>query len=329
MTTTQQANTYPDPPYAGVGIGCGIFARMSARVPVLGILGDSISHGTGDNSDPLWGGAAIERGLRAQIPVINVSCQGDEFSLYFTRPDGRAALLDGSITHLLVSLGRNDVSVGRPAPQIAHSLETAVAPYLARGVKVYAVTITPQSVSTDKFATVQNQLPYHPDHEAVRLAHNAWLRRNWQRLGLSGIFDWAHAVDPLDSGIWPAHGGCGNYAVGVPTLADGTIAGVRRAVFSTGQDYGGRSYPPNQAAHPCIVQRYPDDPARSGDAVITCTTDAEGVVTSFAVVESGHYTIAPMVMAAGCLTTDGTHPTGLGYNLMIAGSGFGPQAFTL
>ncbi len=329
MTAATAENTYPTPPYAGVGAGCAIYGTLSAAVPVLGILGDSISHGSGDYADPVWGGAAIERGVRAQIPVINVSCQAEDFAGYLGRPDGRRAFLDDAITHLVVSLGRNDVSMGRSGEEIAASLQHTIAPFLERGVRVFAVTVTPRTGSTDQYTTVRNQQTHHPDHERARLAYNTWLRQNAQAVGLAGIFDWAHAVDPLDTGVWPAYGNGGHGAVGVATLSDGHIAHVRRARFSAGREHGGTGYPPDQTAHPCVVLRYPDDPIRSGDAIITCETDADGVVMSYSVVEGGQYTVPPMVAPAGALTADGTHPTGLGYNLMIAGSGFGLQAFTL
>jgi lysophospholipase L1-like esterase len=329
LSASAQTNSYPDPPYAGVGIGCAIYARTSGRVPVLGILGDSISMGTGDNSDPVWGGASVERGLRAQIPIINVACQAENFRTYFSRTAGRAALLAGAITHLLVGLGRNDISSGRPQTQVASDLQEAIAPFLTQGVKVYAVTVTPRSLSTDNWATTENQTIHVPHQELVRLKYNAWLRQNWPAIGLSGIFDWAHAVDPHDTGLWLADGTRGNASLGVATLGNDSIASVALPVFSRGTAYGGRSYPANQAKHPCVVHRYPDDPIRSGDAVVTCATDAQGVVIAFAVVDGGRYGIPPMVTPAGPLTADGTHPTGRGYNAMIAATGFGLQAFTL
>lgn len=329
MSATTQANVWGVPFFTGgVGFGCGIYGTLGTPVPIIGAIGDSITQGIADNPDPLWGGTSVERGLRSSIPWISLHRQSESFTSYLTRTDGRATLLRNSATHLMVWLGRNDITSNHSLATIQGDFRTTIAPYIARGMKVYTATITPISTSTDSWATVANQAVSSAPQEAIRVAYNAWLRANYTSLGLAGVFDWAHAVDPNDTGLWPADGSAGRNAVGAATLTANTVTAVVPAVFSVGTA-AGTGYPISQAALPCAVYRYPDDPIQLNDAVITCTTSGTGTVTSYTVVSGGSYTIPPMVTPIGQWVSDGTHPTMRCYNQIISATGFSASKFSL
>lgn len=314
----------------GVGSpGFAIYGQLASAVPIVGLIGDSITQGVKDFPDPVYGGLAVERGLRSQLPVVNVARQAETFATYQTRTDGRNRLLVNACTHLLFFMGRNDVSAALTSAQIQAALVKAINPYLARGMKVWTATVTPISTSSDAWATSGNQAVQNAGQDVNRLAYNAFLRSSYASVGLSGVFDWAHVVDPGDTGIWLADGTAGKSAVGVPTLTGTALTSVALAPYAGNAGYGGTGYPVSQAALPCVVTRYPDDPIRTNDAVVTCATDGTGAVTSYTVVSGGAYSIPPMVCPVGQWTDDGTHPTYRAYNAIIAATGFSPASFVL
>jgi lysophospholipase L1-like esterase len=82
--------------------------------------------------------------------------------------------LDG-YTHAVVMLGINDVNQSNiSASQVADNLALVWRRAATRGLKVWGCTITPNSTSTDAWATVGNQTP--GTYEAKRLTVNAWIR---------------------------------------------------------------------------------------------------------------------------------------------------------
>lgn len=330
QTTTTFTPDLANPPFnQGTGFMPQVLARTSTRVPVVGMLGDSITQGSGDQTDPTWGATSWARGLRGVIPAVNVGRFAEQASNYLSNPRGRSSVLRDSITHLVFAYGRNDFDSSVSSATMLTRMQNTLNPYLARGVKCYVATVTPRTTSTDSWITEVNQTVHNAGFEAQRVAYNAAIRANWASYGLSGIFDFARVMDPTDSGKWIVTGYTGRFSYGAATLTGGAITAVSRPSYSAGTAYGGAAYPASQSAHPCNVYRYADDPIRTGDATITCATDGSGVVTSFSVVSGGSYTYAPVICPQGNYTNDGTHPTSLGYTAMFAGANFGPQAFSL
>jgi lysophospholipase L1-like esterase len=82
-------------------------------------------------------------------------------------------------THILCELGVNGLSAGF-ATWSSHLLGTgtkgAWGSLAAFGVPIYQTTITPQTTSSDAWATVNNQTVASAGNETARLAANAWLR---------------------------------------------------------------------------------------------------------------------------------------------------------
>lgn len=330
LTTTTLTPDLGAPPFHQ-GSGCmpAVLGRLSRPVPVLGLLGDSITQGlmSGETADATYGGCGVERAIRNVIPVMNVARHAERATHYLGVPDGRSALLREAVTHLVFAYGRNDFDGSASAATMVSRLQSTIGPFLTRGVTCYAGTVTPRTTSTDGWITTANQTVHNAGFEAQRVAYNALLRANWRSYGLAGVLDYAWAVDPTDSGKWNVDGTAGLNAVGTPTLTAGAITSVARAVMSAGSAVTGSGYPLSQAALPCIVTRYPDDPVRGPDAVVTCATNGSGQVTGYTVVSGGAYSIPPMVCPAGAWTNDGTHPTHRGINAMIAGSGLSAAMF--
>lgn len=328
-TSSVRTHSYPAPTQAtGLGFQVSVRARTAAWLPIVGILGDSISQGSGERGiDPVYGGSSFERAFRNACGVTNVSRQSEQFTDYTGRRDGRTKLLRDNVTHLMVNYGRNDLSNGASSATIQARLQSVVAQWLNMGVPCYAITLTPITTSSDSWATTANQTVASAPQEAQRVAYNTWLRANWKSIGLSGIFDVAWAVDPTDTGKWGADGTAGERAIGVATLTGNAITAIARATLSAGTAYGGASYPLSAASHPLVIYPYPDDPIQTGGGAGTCATDGSGVVTGYTVTSGGVYTIPPLIAPRGRWTTDGIHPSNRGMNEIIYHTGLSASAF--
>lgn len=89
----------------------------------------------------------------------------------------------------------------------------------------------------------------------------------------------------------------------------------------------GQGYPALEAALACRVLRHPDDIISGEDAVVSCTTDAEGRVNGYTVHAGGRYTRPPLVAPCGQWTSDGLHPSRRGNDELIVRLGFGAARF--
>jgi lysophospholipase L1-like esterase len=315
---------------AGLGYAPVVFGTPLIRVPVLGIMGDSIGVGAGDYADsvawvPAWG-----RALKNKIGFLNQSIGGSTMVSWLARLNGTAQLYLDSITHLLFELGVNDISIGQTLAQLQANFITLTSPFLARGVKVYALTLMPHTTSTDGWITTTNQTLLGT--EAIRQGYNTWLRANWRTLGLSGIFDDARAVDPTDSGKWGADVGASASGVAsqqaalVATLTGGVISAINRNILQSGST-SGAGYP-STVTLPWVAVPYPGETGSGGAG--TCTTNSSGnVITQIITTPGSGYSYPPMINITGPWTADGLHPTVRGYNQLFANNGFTPSAFTL
>lgn len=307
------------------GFSPAVYGRMVTPQPIVGIIGDSISVSTAARVDPTTSACPFEAAFVGRVPVINVSKAGDSMAQYVTRNDGRTAMLRDSITHLIVSMGRNDMSSATTA---LTNLQTIIKPFIARGVKCYAVTVTPYTSSTDNWTTISGQTYNSAAQEAQRQTYNTSLRANWATYGLSGILDWAYAVDPTNSGYWPAGENAGINAVGFSTLTNGVVTSVARGSYNIGGTTGGTGFPAG-ATIPCVVTPLPGD--RGGGAVVTANVDSSGIIATFNVVSGGSgYQYPPLVAPYGQWTGgDGIHPSARAWHQMIAKCGIGPSLFSI
>lgn len=323
LDATTQTTTWTDS-----GFAPAIYARHVTPCPVVGILGDSLSgSGIPVLASPTYPALNVDLSMQGQIATLNCARGGDAgFEMFVNGRThaGRDAQMRNRITHLFYLMGRNEVAA---LATMQATIQKATAPYIARGVKVYACTVTPVSTSTDNWATTVNQTT--DASESNRLAYNAWLRASFGSIGLTGIFDWAHVVDPSDTGKWNADGTAGASGYGVATLSGGTVASVALATFNGGIDSKGSGYPGSVGATiPCTVAAFPGDPGTG--AAVHGLSDGSGRCASFVVDTPGSgYVIPPMVAANGQWTTDGTHIAPRAWHQIIKLSGMNPALLTL
>lgn len=145
---------------------------VSPDTPVVAIIGDSISAGTGDNQRG-WPEASLD----ARYSFQKVAYPSEQMSKWVdnngaTRYRRLSFLARVHVTHILALHGRNDMDLN-----ITVLKQQAVNYWLTLGryAKTWAHTITPYTSSTDAWATVANQTPFGTS-ETNRIDYNTWLR---------------------------------------------------------------------------------------------------------------------------------------------------------
>ena len=147
--------------------------------PVIGILGDSIFNGTGDSSFA-FGGLA-QRALNNNYSFQKVTFPGEPLTGWLgssgygdtrCRRVGLLALV--GCTHIVTDYTVN--SLATTTIQADAVKAWRVMAKIAPG-QVFVTTLTPQTTTTDGWATTGNQaIQYPSDREPRRLAFNAWIR---------------------------------------------------------------------------------------------------------------------------------------------------------
>jgi hypothetical protein len=326
-------NTPQTPTWNLAGFAPVVYATLATPCAAVGLVGDSWGTITGDWLNPAVGHNGWGRAMRGAIPLINLARGGDSAANYFSRPEGRNLVLRNGITHCIWEMGGNDLFGGASIGAMIGNLEAAIDPFLDRGIKCYAVTLTPRSTSIDGWMTASGQTPVSAAVEAVRVPYNAWLRANYASVGLSGVFDPAHAVDPNDRGIWGADPNIG-FAVGTPcagfaTLSNGGIASVANAPY-TGNSSAGGPYPSGTQTVPCIVYPYPNTGGSGAGVTATIDPSFNGVGSYTVTTPGSGYTYPPMISTAGTWTADGVHPNSRGWNEVLNACGnIAPETFVL
>jgi hypothetical protein len=313
---------------AGAGVSGIPMAKLSTRIPVLGIIGDSWSQGAADLADPLYpASTTFLRALRNKMPVICTGVGGYLLAGYVAGSVGQQALLKNGITHLLIEPIVNDLTNGlHSLAELQANLQTIVTQYAGRGINLFAWTGTPHSTSTDGFISTGNQTVSSATGEAIRLAYNSWLRTNYAALGFTGLLDAAHVIDPTDSGLWSFDAGVTAFSPANPAALSATISGggVNAILFA---GTGGLNYPASTTLN-WTSYAYPGDPG-SG-ATGTVTTNASGNITSYVITTPGTlYTAPPMINLLGPWTADGLHGNPRAWNELIHGLNLGPALFTI
>ena len=324
-----KANTVSQTGFGAVAV----YARQRTQTAVLGLLGDSITAGkTGAEApDPKTGALFLEKGLRGEIPVMNIARGTDGMALYMARNEMRNLFFrapDGgvAITDMVFSFGRNDLTSSLASLQSMY--QTCIGAFLARGIRVRGVTITPRTTSTDGWTSTANQTV--DSTETRRQEFNSWLLANWSGLGLTGLLDWAHVIDPTDSGKWGfdtgLSGSTQNGAAPFATMSGRAIGSVARAAYN-GNSASGSGYT-NGASIPCIIYPMAGDSGAGGGAV-TGVVNGTGNVTTYTVTAGGDYQYPPYITPPGRWTNDGLHPNVRGCIEILYQTGFGPQMFRL
>ena len=316
----------------GQGFAPLVYANLYTPIPSIGIVGDSISVGAGDVLDMTTWNTRFGKGMRNKLPIITVGIGGGTMTGYLARQEGTNLILRNAITHLIFELGVNDLSAGQTAAQMETNAQLIWKPFLARGVKVFATTITPHTTSTDGFITAANQTISSGTAEGYRQTYNAWLLANWQSLGLAGVFDVGHVYDPTDSGKWSSDAGltsanvASGYAYFQSTITGGVVTALN---FTSQQGSGsvGNGYV-NGTVLNWIAVPYPGE--TGSGAFGTITVNGSGQALTPAITSGGiGYSAAPMINILGPWTADGLHPTPRGTNQFLGSGIYSPASFVL
>ena len=185
--------------------GIDVYNRSDANVLVT--FGDSITDGFNSTVDAsrrypndLSRRFAADPNARP-VSVVNAGISGNRVLTDTAGPKGidrfeRDVLGQSGVTHTIIMLGINDIGYcGRyggvhcvSVDQITAGLGSMVAKAKARGVKVYAATLTPFKVTANNY--------YNDEAEAKRQAVNAWIRANQT---IDGVVDFDVALrNPAD-----------------------------------------------------------------------------------------------------------------------------------
>jgi hypothetical protein len=308
-----------------------VFAICTTAQPCVAFMGDSIMVSGYDQGDPRTGAITLGKALREQIPFTNVSIGGDSCLAYLRGHACRDMFMYDPvknyplITHIVITLGVNEIGAG--AVELQKNITTVTSIWRNRGVQVIGWTVTPQTSSTDIWATRTGQTVSNVVVEAQRIQYNAWLRTNYASIGMMRIIDAAHIVDPTDSGLWNVDGNAGWWGLLVPIMSGRTISSVNRANYN-GNTADGRDYPASQTKS-CMIYPMPGDTGTGGGAV-SVTFSAGGQLPATATVTAGgDYDYPPMIVIPSSWVGDGLHANGRAFQEIIYRSGISPDWFTL
>lgn len=192
--STGEGNNYANPAGADLttpgsasltGVGTNQYVYGPAAIlgivtdpgkPVIGILGDSIFNGTGDSS--YANGGLAQRALGNNYSFQKVAFPGEALTGWIgnsgsTRVRRMGLLALVGCTHIVTDYTVNSLAT----TTIQQDAVTAWQTMTRVTASVYATTLTPQTTSTDSWATVANQTVQYPtDREPRRVAYNGWLR---------------------------------------------------------------------------------------------------------------------------------------------------------
>ncbi|QQS17881.1 SGNH/GDSL hydrolase family protein [Candidatus Saccharibacteria bacterium] len=168
---------------SGAGVSTGIYMPAvitgdHSSSAVL-IMGDSIAY---NSALPSIG--YIEKGLDGSYGAINAAVAGDRlyWALDGTHRD-ESWLFNADASTVVVEYGRNDLSDGRTLAQLQANLITLWTQRSGTGQRVIQTTITPNTNSTDSWATTANQTVVNATVEGRRVQLNDWLRAGAPTVG--------------------------------------------------------------------------------------------------------------------------------------------------
>jgi hypothetical protein len=161
------------------------------------ILGDSIAYGSHDTYSGSSGDlGSIERSIGPSFAYSNISSGGDAATTFVGGSRTIRSLIFPYCTSAIVEYGRNDLypSINHTAAQLEANL-TTIYGYFTNPVNagIFQTTLTPDTASTDSWATTGNQTPVAGGPETNRATFNAALRGS--TFGpTNGFFDINNAV---------------------------------------------------------------------------------------------------------------------------------------
>jgi lysophospholipase L1-like esterase len=165
--------------------------------PVIGVHGDSISHGAGDATNFGHFERAFS-GLHAFVLAGQGGVQSSGITTFYTAKH-RWTWMCGC-TDIVNAYGRNDVGGGVSAATFASRCLTIWGLIDGLGARAWQATILPGTTSTDSWATLGNQTVLAS--EAVRVQVNDWVRGGAKVDGSGvAVFDGSGSPSPLLTGV--------------------------------------------------------------------------------------------------------------------------------
>lgn len=175
----------------------------AARQTAIAIVGDSIASAVGDTATSAHPGF-VARAIGTSFAYGMFSKPGMLGSQWGVVQRRLRALQLGSYTHAICNMGANDVGGNQTLAAIQASLTNMWQQLSERGMEVWQSTLSPQTTSTDAWATVANQTPvtnWLPGGVGHQV--NDWIRT--MPAPLSGFFETADAaMTARNSGVWKA-----------------------------------------------------------------------------------------------------------------------------
>lgn len=178
---------------------CAIVATTT--IPSVALIGDSITNGFRDTVQANQGLCGImSRAISTRCGTINMGTNGDTALGFVTGTNSaRRQALAQYCSHVNCEYGINDLLAGQTAAQLQANLQTIWGMF--SGKPMYQTTITPNTTSTDSWATTANQTAFAAS--AARISVNTFIRT--VPSPLAGIFDVCTTYESsLNSGLWAA-----------------------------------------------------------------------------------------------------------------------------
>ena len=182
-----------------------ILAKPDRAMPSVLIIGDSQTQGFSDIADASGRIGFIAKSLGNTVPWMHFGrpnntawAEGKEVMPYVD------AATDINATHVIIGMGTNDVYGSSLSSADAMTAYRALAaPFIAAGMKVWALTLFPNTTGT--FTTVAGQTVANATANTQRLAFNAELRSNFKAYGFERLAD-VDLVgrDATDTSKWAA-----------------------------------------------------------------------------------------------------------------------------
>jgi lysophospholipase L1-like esterase len=265
------------------------------------------------------------RALMGKAGIIQASRISDQASVAVTAASLRRLGMVNRCTSAIIQLGINDMSFSLTTLQT--NLLTLAKFMRRQGIpKVFFITISPFTTSTDGWATTANQTP--TGSNGNRVTHNNWVRAgcpvNATTLApvavgtggalfagqsghpVTGYFEVADTVESArDSGKWKAARrtvSTGAMTNGVKTL-DATGAAFVAGLISAGGD---------------VASTINVMGAGSGGAMYTSFVDTRNSATQVSMLDAASTTVSGALVAIGTMTRDGVHPSTDAHLLMSA-----------
>lgn len=202
-------------PSGGITTSLSLFPVMITgipreRFPALFIWGDSLSAGTGDfTSDAEGVVGCMEKacintyGTGKHLAFCNLSRSGDASSTYeLDEAFSRFSLLEFG-THVLFSMGSNDITGGRTAAQIKASMQEAWTHARILGLSVGAMTLPPRTTSADNWSSLTQHVVTGYSSASIRGEINTWLKQQLAEGAIDFLADVnSQVADTTNPDVW-------------------------------------------------------------------------------------------------------------------------------